>query len=188
MRPPMASICVTTHNDERWVDDCIRSALAQTYADFEVVVVDDASSDDTAAILRGHRSAEVRVVQNRGNRGEARSMNRAVALARGKYIKFLHGDDLLDPRFLECTLPIAEREGVGLVVTARHLLIDPTDVAAAAWSRRYGRIHDRLGPLKEVNPGHALFRRYLAAGLLINGFGEPSGAVVPRKVLEHLGG
>lgn len=188
MTRPTVSICVTTHNDEPWVDGCLRSALEQTYEDFEVIVVDDASTDDTAAIVEGHGDTRIRLVRNQHNLGEARSTNRAVALACGSYIKFLHGDDRLDPRYLERVLPVASSEGVGLVVTPRHVVIESDDPAAMAWRARYGEIHTGLGPLQPVNPGRELFRRYIAAGLLVNRFSEPSGALVPRRVLERLGG
>jgi glycosyltransferase involved in cell wall biosynthesis len=185
---PTVSICVATHDDGPWLEQALESAHAQTFQDVEVVVVDDASTDGTPDVLRRHAGGRVTAARNDRNLGEARTMNRAFALARGEYVKLLHGDDLLAPDCLERMVPLAEREGVGLVFGRRNVVCEPGDAGAEEWVRRYGRIHERLGPLQEVNPGRELFRRYLDLGLLKNGLSEPSGVLIRRRALERIGG
>jgi len=181
---PTVSVCVATHNDGPWLEEALASVEAQTYPDFEVVVVDDASTD-VLARRAGDRFVAVR---NDRNLGEARSMNRAFALARGQYVKLLHGDDLLGPDCLERMLPLAASDGVGFVFSRRHVLVTPGDDAVEHWARRYGRIHEGLGHLDTVNPGGEIFRRCLDFGLLRNCLSEPSGVLIPRRALERVGG
>jgi glycosyltransferase involved in cell wall biosynthesis len=185
---PTVSVCVTTHNDGRWLEESLQSVRDQTFHDLEVVVVDDASDDDTPERLARHADSQLIVVRNKRNLGEARSMNRAIALARGGFVKLLHGDDLLSPDCLERMLPLAQREGIGLVFSRRSVLRAPGDADAEDWAQRYARIHERLGRLATINPGRDLFRRYLEIGLLRNCLSEPSGVLIPRRALERVGG
>jgi glycosyltransferase involved in cell wall biosynthesis len=165
------------------------SVQAQTFGDFEVIVVDDASTDDTRAVLRRHAFPAMRWSTNRRNMGEARTMNRAINEARGRFIKFLHGDDTLRPDCLERMVPIAEEARVSFVFSPRGLVLEPPDDPdLISWSERYGRVHDALGPLSATNEGVRLFTRYLEHGILRNCFAEPSGIMARRSVLEDVGG
>jgi glycosyltransferase involved in cell wall biosynthesis len=185
---PTVSVCLATHDDGPWLDEALESVRRQTFGDLEIVVVDDASTDGTTEVLRRHASGRMIAVRNNRNLGEARTMNRAFALARGEYVKLLHGDDRLAPDCLERMLPLAQRDGVGLVLSRRNILTPPGDAGAAEWARRYARIHERLGRLQDINHGRELFRRYLDVGLLTNCLSEPSGVLIRRQALERVGG
>jgi GT2 family glycosyltransferase len=181
-------VCIVTHDDGAWLAEALASVAAQTFRDFELVVVDDASTDGTPELLRRQAPAGAVVVRNARNLGEARSTNRACALARGTFVKVLHGDDVLEPDCLERMLPVAERPGVGLVFSRRHVLKEAGDAEADAWSRRYGELHEPLMPLGEVTPGREVLRRAVGLGLLRNVLAEPSGLMIRREALQRLGG
>ncbi|MBI2216265.1 MAG: glycosyltransferase [Candidatus Rokubacteria bacterium] len=90
------SIILPTYNRALVVGDAIRSALAQTHADFELIVVDDGSTDETAEVLRA--VADPRMVTIRGvNRGAAAARNAALAVVQGELVSFLDSDDLWKP-------------------------------------------------------------------------------------------
>ena len=119
------SICVPTYNGGRYLGPCLASALAQTFADFELVVVDDGSADATPEIVRHYAGsdARIRVWRNEEKLGLVANWNRCVELARGEWVKFLFQDDLLEPSCLDEMLR-ASRSGVDLVVARRGLLFE----------------------------------------------------------------
>jgi glycosyltransferase involved in cell wall biosynthesis len=96
MKAPLVSILVPAFNAQEWIADTLRSALAQTWARKEIIVVDDGSSDQTLAIARQFESGCVRVVTQK-NRGAAATRNELFAVSKGDYIQWLDADDLLAP-------------------------------------------------------------------------------------------
>lgn len=106
---PRVSVIMPTYNYGRYVADAIESIQAQTFGNFEIVVVDDGSTDDTAAILA--RLAEPRLKVIRQERaGTASARNRGLEAARGEFITWLDADDLWKPTFLERHLAVLEAE------------------------------------------------------------------------------
>lgn len=102
MSHPFFSIVVTTYNRARIVRRCIDSCLAQSFADFELVVVDDGSTDDTAEVLaRDYDDPRLRVVAHERNRGINPSRHTGVVNARGEWIVVFDSDDELLPDALE---------------------------------------------------------------------------------------
>jgi glycosyltransferase involved in cell wall biosynthesis len=93
---PLVSILIPAYNAEAWIGDTLRSALAQTWPNTEIIVVDDGSRDETVRVARQFESAKLRVIP-RMNQGAAATRNFAFSLSRGEYIQYLDADDLLDP-------------------------------------------------------------------------------------------
>ena len=90
---PTVSVVIPLYQTERYIAETLQSVLAQTLADFEVIVVDDGSSDRGPAIARAVGDARVRVVRQ-NNRGLAGARNTGIRNARGRYIALLDADDL----------------------------------------------------------------------------------------------
>ena len=110
---------MTAFNREAYIAEAIESVLVQTYPDFELIVVDDASTDRTVAIAREYaaRDPRVRVVVNERNLGDYPNRNRAATLARGRYLKYHDSDDVLYPYCLDIMVRLLEAEptaGFGL--------------------------------------------------------------------------
>ncbi|WP_019628314.1 glycosyltransferase family A protein [Thioalkalivibrio sp. AKL10] len=101
------------YNGERFVESSIRSVLAQTFVDWELIVVDDASDDASRRIVRGfaEQDERIRLVQLERNEGAAVARNTAIDLSRGRYIAFLDGDDLWLAHKLERQLAFMREEG-----------------------------------------------------------------------------
>jgi len=97
---PRVSIVVPVYNAERTLAATLRSVWAQTCGDFELLVVNDGSTDGTAALLAGQSDPRLRVISHR-NAGVSASRNRGVAEARGEFVAFLDGDDLWTPDKLQ---------------------------------------------------------------------------------------
>jgi glycosyltransferase involved in cell wall biosynthesis len=101
-RGPRFSVVVPAHNAESTIGDAIRSVLAQTCDDFELIVADDGSSDETASIVRGFAAADARIrLVSQRNKGPAAARNTAIELARGELVSMLDSDDLWLSRYLE---------------------------------------------------------------------------------------
>ena len=98
---PLISVCIPSYNAEQFIANTLQSVIDQTFTDFEVVIVDDASTDRTVAILQEFSDSRIRLNRNDLNLGMGNNWNKVVSCARGKYVKLLCGDDLLDPQCLE---------------------------------------------------------------------------------------
>ena len=97
MNAPLVSVLVTAYNRENYISEAIESVLASTFTNFELIVVDDCSSDNTVAIARKYEATDnrVRVYVNEKNLGDYPNRNKASSYARGKYLKYLDSDDVL---------------------------------------------------------------------------------------------
>jgi glycosyltransferase involved in cell wall biosynthesis len=94
---PLVSILIPVFNREQYIAECIESALAQSYPQFEIVIVDNASTDQTAKICRDYasRHSKIRFYENTNNIGPVRNWQRCAQEARGNLVKILFSDDLL---------------------------------------------------------------------------------------------
>jgi glycosyltransferase involved in cell wall biosynthesis len=109
---PKISVLLTAYNRERYIAAAIESVLGQTFEDFELLVVDDCSSDGTVEIARSYERTDrrVRVVVNPRNLGQFPNRNHAASLARGRYLKFHDSDDLMYPHCLETMVAALDAE------------------------------------------------------------------------------
>src|SRR5258706_6333730 len=97
---PLVTVAMVTYNSARYLTEAIESVLAQEFEDFELLICDDCSRDDTWQIASRYDDPRIRAVRNEFNMGEYQNRNQALRLARGKYVMFLDGDDFLYPHGL----------------------------------------------------------------------------------------
>lgn len=97
---PQVTVLIPVYNQERYVAEAIDSVLAQTFADFELLVIDDGSTDRSLEIISTYTDPRIRVARNPGNRGVPWTRNRGLDLARGEYIAMLDSDDIAAPERL----------------------------------------------------------------------------------------
>jgi glycosyltransferase involved in cell wall biosynthesis len=93
---PLVSILIPAYNAETWISETLKSALAQTWPNKEIIVVDDSSKDQTLAVARKFESEQVKVFTH-PNSGAAATRNKAYSLCKGDYIQYLDADDLINP-------------------------------------------------------------------------------------------
>src|SRR5262245_34368431 len=104
---PRVSFFVQAYNTSDYVEECLDSVLAQRGGyEFDVLVIDDASTDDTAGRLAKYRDSRVRVVRHERNQGAIATANEGYAAAAGEFVVRLDSDDRLRPDFLSKTVPI----------------------------------------------------------------------------------
>ena len=116
---PLVSILIPAYNAEEWIADTIRSAVSQTWSRKEIIVVDDGSTDQTAAAASRFASNELKVVTLK-NQGAAAARNHALQLSQGDFIQWLDADDLLAPDKIERQIA-----ALGEVEDKRVLLSSP---------------------------------------------------------------
>jgi len=101
MKPnPLVSICIPAYNSERWIEPTIKSALAQTWKNKEIIIVDDGSTDNTYKIAKQFESNILKVYSQK-NSGACVARNKALSLANGDFFQWLDSDDLLSPGKIE---------------------------------------------------------------------------------------
>jgi glycosyltransferase involved in cell wall biosynthesis len=188
-RPPSVSVCIPAYNSERWTSKTMRSVLEQTYEDFELIVVDDASDDDTLREVRAFDDPRIRVYANSTNLGHTGNWNKTLNLARGSFVKFLSCDDILYADCLETMVDLlVSHPTVGLVFSRRDIeLTDPADPQSVRLKAKHDRGHTHLGELGDVNDGRSIFARWIGEGLSGNWVGEPTSVMMRRDCLREIG-
>ena len=168
MSAPLVSIMVPVYNRRDLLPHCLKSALAQTCRDLEVVVVDNASTDGTWDVCRqfARLDSRVRIFRNAENIGPVRNWQRCFKEAQGRYGKLLFSDDVLSSYYLEKTLPLMRDPHVAFVFTMALIGPDPRQSKLGyRFEPRTGRFPRNhylrralLNSRVPVSPGAALFR------------------------------
>jgi len=176
---PDVSVVIVTWNGRQYLDACLRAVFAQQGVDAEVVLVDNASSDGTAAYVRA-RFPDVRLVQLEENRGFAGGNNAGAREARGKYLAFLNNDTVADPGWLRALHAGVDAGSRGLLVTSRIVYMhDPGVIDSAGdgvfrWGGAFKRHHGEPAA---------------AAAQPMEVFGVCGAAcLMPKSVFDELGG
>lgn len=120
---PVVSVLVGVYNEEKYIEASLQSLLDQTFGDFEVIVVDDCSTDSSVEIVQLFDDPRVRLLENEENIGLTKSLNRALDAAEGRYVARQDADDLSYPSRLEREVAYLEsHEDVALVGTGAYLI------------------------------------------------------------------
>jgi glycosyltransferase involved in cell wall biosynthesis len=121
MSAPLVSVLTPCYNAAPWLEATVASVRAQTWRNYEIILVDDGSTDDTLALARRLAGPDVKVL-HQPNSGQCSAFNAAFRQAQGDFIEYLDADDLLHPRKLEVQL-------------ARLAALPPGWIASGAWAR-----------------------------------------------------
>lgn len=166
---PLVSILIPSYNSQRWLANCVNSALAQTYPCKEIILVDDGSTDSSLALARTFEAKGV-IVVTQPNGGQPAALNTAFARSRGDFIQYLDADDML------------ASEKIALQMD-RLLAADGRAIAAGAWGRfttepstaefRHERIWRALAPVDW------LVESWTGGGMM-----PPIGWLLPRRIVE----
>src|SRR5258708_11720264 len=111
MDKPLVSVLMTSYNRETYIADAIDSVLASTYTNFELIICDDGSTDNTVAIAGSYAEKDnrIRIYINEKNLGDYPNRNQAASHARGKYLKYQDSDDIIYPHGLQVMVEAMER-------------------------------------------------------------------------------
>ncbi|HPC74470.1 MAG TPA: glycosyltransferase [Syntrophales bacterium] len=126
MAPPRVSVIMSVFNGERYLRKAVDSILAQTFTDFEYLIVDDGSTDGTAEILQSYQDPRIRIFRQE-NRGLTASLNRALGLARGGYVARMDADDIAQPERFQKQVDFLDARADVAVVGTYAYRIDEKD-------------------------------------------------------------
>ena len=166
---PLVSVLMTSYNRQQFIAESIESVLASTYTNFELIISDDASIDQTLAIASQYASGDsrIKVYRNEVNLGQFANRNKAASYAKGKYLKYVDSDDIIYPFTLQVMvegMKLFPDAGLGFCLT--------------------------FGPCKKpipyiIDPPTAFQQHFFEGGLLFVG---PSGIIIKRMAFEIVNG
>lgn len=172
---PLISVCIPTYNSARYLGDAIRSVLEQDVGDYELIIVDNASTDETDSVVASFTDARIRYSKNAINLGAPANGNLGMDYARGRFIKYLCSDDVLLPGILRKQVEMMQSHpAVGLVTSNMYVTDEHLE-------------HKRLASFYPgVHPGAFIVHQSLNA--IQNYIGGPSNIMVRRESLGTLRG
>jgi glycosyltransferase involved in cell wall biosynthesis len=176
---PTVSVCIPLYNSEKHIGETIRSVLDQSFEEFEIIVIDDASTDRSIEVVRSFSDARIAIHENSTNIGAGPNFNRSLSLARGEFVKLLCGDDPLYPSCLEYQLEALRRpghEGIDMVSALRNIIDGDGRIV------RRGRVSSGIS-------GHVNGREGVEACIRAgrNLIGEPSSVLMRRRAAHAAG-
>ncbi len=155
---PTVSVIIPTYNRKALLRQALESVFAQSYRDFEVIVIDDGSTDGTEEALRP-LFERIRYL-SKPNGGPASARNRGIKEARGDYIAFLDSDDLWEPKFLEVTCDyLGRHDELAMVATGWRTLPEGKHRPRVAASLLHGDLFRRLIEQRFIRTSSVLARR-----------------------------
>lgn len=164
---PLLTVAIPTFNSARFLPDAVSSIMRQKMDDFEILIVDNASEDDTEAVVRSLENSRIRYTRNSSNLGSTENGNRCLVNSRGRYIKFLCADDVLLDGVLQKQLSVLENRPQVALVTCGYLPTDPNLNIQGSWSAFPGS-----------HPGRRIINFCLSR--MVNAIGGPSNIMIRR--------
>ena len=143
---PFVSIITPCYNAEKFLTETIESALTQTYENWEMLIVDDASMDNSLKIITQYveKDSRIKLIKNESNLGSAKSRNRAIEVAQGEYIAFLDSDDIWLENKLEKQLTLMQNNNIYLSYSAYYTINDRGDTLSFFPVKEKINYHDML--------------------------------------------
>jgi len=143
---PRATVIIPTYNRAGVIGRAIQSVLAQSFHDWELLVVDDGSADDTESVIASFGDARIQFIRHRWNRGQSAARNTGIARARGDWISFLDSDDEWEPDKLSCE---AERirsvgDSVGLLYCGKRIREERGRLLQVRMPTKEGQVYQSL--------------------------------------------
>ncbi len=167
-RLPVVSVIMPVYNGAQYIRGAIESILNQTFKDFEIIVVDDGSTDGTYAAIEPWIKDGTIVYVHQANTGVSAARNNAIRLAKGEFLKFLDNDDFLYPKQLELQVRHLENKPINI--------ISVSDVEYEFKSKTLKQMKITLGKMSQL------------ARFILGNLGPPHIYLVRRSMIEKIGG
>lgn len=147
MIPPRISVFIPCHNYAHYLPEAVESVLRQSFADWEAIVIDDASTDATAEVIRAFTDPRIIPIYHSENKGNIATYNEAIALSRGEFVVALSADDLYHPDFFKKTTAMLDAHPeAGMVYTGWEVINTEGHVIRRVYSmpHREDGVYDEL--------------------------------------------
>ncbi len=168
-KTPRITILTTVYNGLPYLSESIESILSQTFTDFEFLIIDDASTDDSLKCINSYKDSRIKVIQNTKNIGQVPSLNKGLQLANGQYIARIDQDDVSLPSRLAEQLDFMENHPEVVIVCSWEYTIDSNGKKIRTWKSNLNNYGEFLGPillgLCPIWHPSVMFRKEVVIGL-----------------------
>lgn len=178
MNNPAISVCIPVYNGEPFIKEAIDSVLNQSFKDFELLIVDNNSTDTTVNTIESYNDPRIRLIRNSSNIGMIPNWNKAMENASGKYIKILPADDILYPTCLEVQYNVLQADVTQRVsmVCGRKNVINNT--GKILFNRGYSKSETEVSGIEAIN------KNIRSGGNII---GEGGAVMFRKEIIEKTG-
>lgn len=184
---PKISVCVPTYNGSKFLEECLDSIISQIFRDFELLIVDDQSSDNTVEIAENYaaKDSRIKVIRNHENLGLVGNWNHCIEIANGEWIKFVFQDDIIDPTCLE-KLFIATELGKPILYCRREFIFEPeTDEVTKNNYLNHISNQNPFGCTSEISAQQ--YAELTLKNIGVNLIGEPTSVMFHWSVFRQFG-
>ena len=183
-RSPNVSVVIPNVNGAAWLPNCLDGLASQGYRDFEILLIDNGSTDDSVALVRA-RYPDVRVIELEHNTGFATAVNKGIAAARGEYVALLNNDTVAKPGWLGALVELADGSSaeVGAIASKMLRMDDPDRVDDAGDALSWIGAAQKLGhqqPASDFNEAREVFSPCAGAALYRSSFLQALGGFDER--------
>jgi glycosyltransferase involved in cell wall biosynthesis len=201
MKPPLVSITSAFYNEEATLLDMVKSVFAQTFTDWELILVDDGSTDGSLKLVRSIDDPRVRVFSNDRNLGRAATLNKITSLAKGQYIARMDADDICSPSRIEKQIKLllantnVDLAGTGIIYLDRNdnpvghqYVREPHEQICRTPYRTFGLCHASIMAKKswfEAHPYNESFRLAIDFNLFLRSYKDSVFANVPEPLYYY---
>ncbi|MFC1559879.1 glycosyltransferase [Candidatus Margulisiibacteriota bacterium] len=183
---PKISVCLPTYNKANYIGEAIESALNQTFKEFELIILDDGSTDNTGKIISKFKDPRIKYHRNDKNTGMTQAWNKALSFASGKYITILHHDDRYSPKMLETESKFLDgNPDVGLVHSACSII---DEKGSLRWLHKYKEFKNYgLFKTAKAKKTHVVDGHEFMKDIIMDCFIRFPTVMVRRECYEKLG-
>jgi glycosyltransferase involved in cell wall biosynthesis len=187
----MISICIPTYNGERYLEQCLNSAVAQTYKDIEIVICDDCSTDKSWNIIQNYAAKypQIRATRNAANLGLVGNWNNCIKQAKGEWIKFLFQDDYLAEECIDVMVKAISPDNKMVVSARNYVFEEDVDQQSREYALNKTLTLAKLG-INAKEPVHVsskLVSEFAVQKIRMNFIGEPTNVMFKKDIVAELG-
>ncbi|HKC68261.1 MAG TPA: glycosyltransferase family 2 protein [Bacteroidia bacterium] len=185
----LLSVCIPTYNGGKYIEDCLKSVSEQTYNDFEIIICDDCSTDNTVNIIRKFQEKDKRIklFENKKNLGLVGNWNRCIELANGEWIKYVFQDDFVSKNCLQMVLQADDKKSQMIVCEREYVFEEGIDSVIKELYDKSPKLYQFLGnnEVKYVSAKNLalLIRKYFPSNFI----GEPTSIMFKKSVVNAVG-
>lgn len=196
-KPPKASFIITCYNLGKYLKDCIESIKKQTYKNFEIIIVNDSSTDNTKEILEQYRNDEIKIINLEQNKGQFGAFLEGLKIAQGEFVAMIDADDILLPDFLSVHIKTHMEVSVAFTSCAQFEINDDSVIVCLNSTATPGfsnsSYEDKIIPVEEIFNLKRLGENYTVTTMDIKKYpfgswnwNPASSAVMRRAALKYM--
>jgi glycosyltransferase involved in cell wall biosynthesis len=188
---PLISVCIPVYNGEKYLSQCLESALQQTFQDFEILIVDDCSFDSSINIVNSFPDKKIKLHRNANNIGLVNNLNQCIKYAAGEWIKFIFQDDTMDKDCLQKFAKHIEKTNskIPLLTSKRRYVSDSgfTSERKFYYENKLPRFERMDIKIKNNIISSKAISNATVRFMTLNFIGEPPVFIFRRKIVNEIG-